>query len=254
MARGRLEQATAVVVGPVNTLLRACVADLAERGADVLVLTDSTTEAGTATVEGARAVELVAEDEADAMRRIAGALGEGWPPVRALVNAHMAIEAITIRDSTLADWERVLRSNVLGPIAACQAFLPALEAAGGGAIVLMGSIDGFLGNPAFPSYSVSKGALIPLTHVMADELGAHGVRVNCVARAIIVDPATPPAPPYLLAEIPLGRAGEPREVASVVGFLATEESSYVNGTVVVVDGGRTGITPGTRPMAPWRIP
>ena len=111
--------------------------------------------------------------------------------VRALVNCHFAIEWSSLRDSTVDGWEAVVRTNVLGPVVATKAFLPLLDAAGadgGAAVVHLGSIDGFQGNPWVPSYSASKGAIPPLTHVMADELAPAGIRVNCVARAAVFDP------------------------------------------------------------------
>ncbi|MET0147039.1 MAG: SDR family oxidoreductase [Ilumatobacteraceae bacterium] len=246
MSGAPLAHATAAVVGSPNGLVRACVADLAARGADVLAVIGPGDDP--ADVAGARAVAHLADDDLDAMQRLASSLADGWPPVRVLVNGHMGIEATSIEASTLSGWERVLRTNILGPIVATKAFLPALRRAGGGAIVHVGSVDGIQGNPAFPSYSASKGALIPLTHVMADELAPFAIRVNCVARAAIAEPGAGPLPGRLLDETPLGRAADAAEVASVIGFLVSAESSYMTGSVVVVDGGRTGITPGTRAM------
>ena len=252
MARGGLEDATAVVVGPPNALLRACVTDLATRGADVLVVTTEGQGGAAVEIEGARAVEEVADDDIDAMQRLATSLAAGWPPVRVLVNAHMAVEVMSIEASTMASWERVVRSNVLGPVVSTKAFLPLLKQSGAASIVHVGSIDGTQGNPALPSYSASKGALVPLTHVMADEFAPFDIRVNCVARAALNESAASTVPASIVQETPLGRAGEPHEVAAVIGFLAAAESSYVTGTVVVVDGGRTGITPGTRSMVAGR--
>ena len=171
--------------------------------------------------------------------------------VRALVNCHFAIEWSSLRDSTVDGWEAVVRTNVLGPVVATKAFLPLLDAAGadgGAAVVHLGSIDGFQGNPWVPSYSASKGAIPPLTHVMADELAPAGIRVNCVARAAVFDPARTVAPAVqerAMACTPLRRPGRPEEIAEVVLFLAGPRSSYVTGTTVVVDGGRSGLTPGT---------
>jgi NAD(P)-dependent dehydrogenase (short-subunit alcohol dehydrogenase family) len=188
----------------------------------------------------------------EAMAPVAAAVGAEVPAVSVLVNCHFGIDWALLRDSTMAAWEGVVRTNVLGPVVATKAFLPLLEAAGaagGAAIVHLGSIDGFQGNPKVPSYSASKGAIPALTHVMADELAAAGIRVNCVARAAVADPAIVAASPGLqeqaMACTPLARPAHPDEVASVVRFLAGPGSSYVTGTTVVVDGGRSGLTPGT---------
>jgi NAD(P)-dependent dehydrogenase (short-subunit alcohol dehydrogenase family) len=80
---------------------------------------------------------------------------------------------------------------------------------------------------------------------MADEFAPYGIRVNCVARAAVAEDGVA-LPARLLAETPLGRAAHPDEIAAVVSFLVSEEASYMTGAVVPVDGGRTGITPGTR--------
>lgn len=120
-----------------------------------------------------------------------------------------------------------------------------LKSSGSSAVVHIGSVDGFLGNAAVPSYSASKGGLIPLTHIMADEFAPYGIGVNCVARAATAGGPVP-HDAELVAATPLGRIAEPAEVASAVRFLASAEASYITGTVLTVDGGRTAITPGTR--------
>lgn len=139
--------------------------------------------------------------------------------------------------------------NVLGPVFAARAFLPLLKRSPAPAIVHCGSIDGTLGNPQVPSYSAAKGAIVSLTHVMADEFAQYGIRVNCVARAMTVDPDRTVHPMYerLVEETPLGRPSFMEEVVAAIEFLASPAASYITGVVLPVDGGRTAITPGTRP-------
>jgi NAD(P)-dependent dehydrogenase (short-subunit alcohol dehydrogenase family) len=120
-------------------------------------------------------------------------------------------------------------------------------------IVYLGSIDGLLGNPVVYAYSMGKGALTILTHVMAARLGADGIRVNCVAASGLVQTGSG-VPPLerdlggtdLLRRLtPLGRTPAPEELAAVMAFFASDDASYVSGTVLPVDGGRLAATPGT---------
>ena len=250
----------AVVVG-VSDVIGPAVAVALAPWADVIAAVDPSPAAAEAVavsveVAGGRARWFEADISDDtSMAHVATALAAEQHAVRTLVNCHFAIDWTTLRDSSMAVWEAVVRTNVLGPVAATKAFLPLLEKAGaadGAAIVHLGSIDGFLGNPEVPSYSASKGAIPALTHVMAHELASAGIRVNCVARAAVADSAITAAPALqdqAMACTPLGRPARPEEVAEVVLFLTGPSSSYVTGSTVVVDGGRSGLTPGTAARA-----
>jgi NAD(P)-dependent dehydrogenase (short-subunit alcohol dehydrogenase family) len=133
-----------------------------------------------------------------------------------------------------------------GTIGRACAFLPLLKRAGRAGVVHLGSVDGNLGNPRVPSYSAAKGGLVPLTHVMPHEFAPFGIRVNCVARAAVDEPGPPTSlRDRVVAVTPLGRVAQAAEIAAAVAFLASEDASLVTGAVIVVDGGRTGITPGT---------
>ncbi len=192
-------------------------------------------------------------DEADA-RGVAEECEERWGLVDVLVYCAAAMDFWEDGQDTVADWETVVRINLLGPVAYTKALLPLLRRSEAGAIVYLGSIDGLFGNPQFPAYSVSKGGLVPLTHVMAHDCAP--VRVNCVAAAAIsqVGPDDPQpsglsdlfsASSPVLEQTPLARYARPEDVASVVLFLASDDAAYVTGAVLPVDGGRTAITPGT---------
>ncbi len=166
-----------------------------------------------------------------------------------LINAPHDTELSNIVNTSNEAWARVIAFDLLGPVYATKAFLPFLKKSGQAAIVNMGSIDGINGNPQIPAYSTAKGGLIPLTHLMADEFAPFGIRVNYVARGMVtpvdakvINPMFVP----LLEHTPISRPAYPHEVTAAVRFLCSSEASYITGIVLPVDGGRLGITPGTR--------
>lgn len=179
------------------------------------------------------------------LSRIADGLGA---PVHALINCQSHPDVVSLEEASIESLERVVRGDLLAPVFASKAFLARLKEAGTSAIVHVGSIDGIYGNPQIPSYSMAKGGLVPLTHVMADEFAKYGIRVNYVARGMTVGKGDPAVASYtpLIAQTPLRRPAFPEEVADAICFLASDAASYVNGSTLTVDGGRTGITPGTR--------
>lgn len=232
-----------------------CALDFATRGARVLAL-DSDRAALDKLAEEARDsyLEVACVDLLDADALVAAA--ENWGTktgkVDALIACHAEMEAGTFEDSSFDSWQRIVAFDLVGPVFVAKAFLPLLKAAGRSAIVHLGSIDGILGNPNFPSYSAAKGGIVPLTHVMAQDLGRYGIRVNNAARAFFVghDFQATAFHDEVFRLTPLGRPGYPEEIAALVRFLASCEASYVTGATVPIDGGRSGITPAT--IAPPR--
>lgn len=191
----------------------------------------------------------------DEMARICMA----WQPVlHVLFNNAGVAERAAFDDITLEDWDRQVTVNLTAPFLCSQKLLPALKAARGAAIIHHGSIDGVLGNPTLVAYSAAKGGLQPLTHVMGYWLAPHGIRVNCINSGALRESkqgipvrlnrdnrAGQPMSDVQRRATPLARPGYVEEAADVALFLASDESSYVNGSVITLDGGRTGLTPGT---------
>lgn len=135
-----------------------------------------------------------------------------------------------------SQWQEMLDVNLTGAFLGARASVDAIIAAGGGSIINTSSIEGLRGTPWAHGYVASKWGLTGLTKSLAMELAPHGIRVNSIHPGRISTPATDQMPEDLIP-IPLGRPGQPDEVAAFVVFLASDESSFSTGSEFVVDGG-----------------
>lgn len=151
------------------------------------------------------------------------------------------------------DWDRVIAVNLKGVWAGMKYAIPHLRAAGGGSIVNMSSVQAFVGFPGWAGYAATKGAIISLTQQAAVEYGPEGIRVNCLAPGTIMTPMneeifrTAPDPQALIddwnSSHALHRFGQPMEVAAAAAFLVSDDSSFVTGACLRVDGGLTVLGP-----------
>lgn len=176
----------------------------------------------------------------DAVRLALGAL-EGEDGITTLVNCAGLYEKIGVFDLTLDDLDRTLAVNLRAPFLLSQGLARRMVAAGTrGSIVNISSINGKLGSPMIP-YGTSKAGLIGLTRSMAKTLAPYGIRVNAIAPGTIDTPMAADVNPVQMERqmfsVAMGRVGRPEEIASVVRFLAGDESSYMTGSVVDVAGG-----------------
>ncbi|XP_006882158.1 PREDICTED: estradiol 17-beta-dehydrogenase 8 [Elephantulus edwardii] len=140
------------------------------------------------------------------------------------------------------DWDQVIAVNLKGIFLVTQAAAQALVSSGcHGSIINISSIIGKVGNVGQANYAASKAGVIGLTQTVARELGRHGIRCNCVLPGFIGTPMTQKMPQKVLDKvtgmIPMGRMGDPEDVADVVTFLASEDSGYITGASVEVTGG-----------------
>jgi NAD(P)-dependent dehydrogenase (short-subunit alcohol dehydrogenase family) len=153
----------------------------------------------------------------------------------------------------LAEWERIIRVNLTSIFLTSKYVLRGMLERKSGSIVNMASVQGLLGFAGYPHYAASKGGIISMTRQMAREYAAHGIRVNCIAPATIETPLNVQvlersADPETLRAAwvkmhPLGRLGTPRDVANGALYLASDESSWVTGQCLVIDGGLMAAAP-----------
>jgi len=146
-------------------------------------------------------------------------------------------------ETTEETWDEVFQTNVRGAFLSCRAAAAAMVRSGGGSIVVVGSTNSFVAEPHMAAYNASKAALVLLVRSMAIDLAAAGIRVNVVAPGTIVSEITKPmlAAGFGFGSVPLGRIGEPIDVAWPVLWLASDEAAYVTGATIVVDGGQIAL-------------
>ena len=204
--------------------------------------------------EGAEAVVAEIRAVGGEARTVAGDLTEGGEAARVvdetteafgrldvLVNNAGSYPLAGLLDVTAAQWEDVLGANLKSALLATQAAARSMVAAGGGAIVNVTSIAAFLPSPDLVHYSVAKAGLEMLTRSAAVELGPRGIRVNAVAPGVIwregIEAAWPEGVAAYRARAPLGRIGQPEDVAHACLFLASPAAAWITGVTLVVDGG-----------------
>jgi 3-oxoacyl-[acyl-carrier protein] reductase len=233
-----LDGRLALVTGASRGIGKAIAQELARAGASVVVGYRSGKEGAEtlASEVGGRAVQADVASADDA-KRLVDAAGD----VDILVN-----NAGLTRDGVLArmsddDWRTVIETNLSSVFYTCRAVTRPMMRKRGGAIVNVSSIVGVHGNWGQTNYAASKAGIIGFTKSLARELGSRGVRANVVApgyvKTQLTDVLPEEATETMLANTPLGRLGDPEDVAGAVRFLCSDEASFITGEVLLVDGG-----------------
>jgi NAD(P)-dependent dehydrogenase (short-subunit alcohol dehydrogenase family) len=246
----------ALITGAGSGIGRAAAELFAAEGAAVAVV-DLIAEAAEETVakitaDGGQAVALaanvaVAAEVESAVARAVGELGR----LDVLYNNAGVNSAGSVADATEDDWDRCFAVNAKGTFLCSRAAVPHLEEAGGGAIVNQGSVAGLVAVPNFAAYCAAKGAVVALTRSMAIDLAGRRIRVNAICPGTVFTPLMEPmlrargdgdleaGLAKTVVKYPIGRLGTPEEIARVALFLASDEASFLTGSIVTADGGMT---------------
>lgn len=244
---GLLEGRTSIITGGAQGIGFAIAEAFAKEGSNIVLgdLNASAVEAAALRLgigEKAIGVECNVTDAAS-VDALVGAAAETFGQVDVMVNNAGITRDATMRKMTEDQFDQVIDVHLKGTwLGTRAASLVMRENASGGSIINVSSISGKVGMVGQTNYSAAKAGIVGLTKAAAKELGFKGVRVNAVQPGLIRTPMTDALREDVmaqkLAEIPIGRAGEPSEVAQVVLFLASDMSSYMSGTVLEIAGGR----------------
>ncbi|MFN3389817.1 MAG: SDR family NAD(P)-dependent oxidoreductase [Allosphingosinicella sp.] len=239
----RLEGKTAIVTGAASGIGKAAAALFRAEGATVLA---ADVAAGDGVIGADAGSENDVRELVDRAVRDHGGLDIFF------ANAGVSGGLASIFEQTPEDWQEILRVNLIGPFLAIKHAAPAMKARGGGSIVCTASVAGLRAGAGGPAYSASKAGVIQLVRVAATQLCGANIRVNAICPGLIetgmtkgvYDMARAAGKEERIGQLnPLRRGGVPEEIAKAALFLASDDSSYVNGEALVVDGGLSASHP-----------
>ena len=241
----RLDGKVALVTGAGSGIGRAIATALHAEGAAVVLADVSGNEKALADELGAGTVAVRADVTVGSeVAAAVDAAREAFGGLHVMVN-NAGIDGAMgpIADCSEENFDRVVAVNLKGVFLGMKHAIPLLLASGGGSVINIASAAGLVGFPMMPAYCASKGGVVQLTRGGALEYAAAGVRVNAICPGVIDTPLVAGIDPAMteaaLAMTPLGRLGRPSEIANLAVFLASDESSYMTGAALSIDGGFT---------------
>ena len=242
-----LENKVALVTGSGRGIGRAIALELAKRGCGVVVNDDKNLQEGIEVVDeikkiGQRALHIQADvSYPDQVEKMIETVLDEFDRIDILVNnAGIAMDK-KLENMSIEQWNRVISVNLTGTFNCTKAVITHMKGHDGGKIVNIASVVGEIGNFGQANYAASKGGVIAFTKTVAKEYAKYGVLVNAIAPGFINTKMVEGIPQKviqkILEQIPLGRLGEPEEVAKLVGFLASNDANYITGQVIRINGG-----------------
>ena len=244
---GELDGRVALVTGGSRGIGAAICTELAAAGATVAVNYVRNAEAAERVCSEIAAAGGTAHavpgdvSSSEGARALVAGVEESIGPIDILVNNAGITRDNLIMKLSAEDWQEVIDTNLAGAFFTCQALSRPMLKRRSGSIVNVSSVVGVHGNAGQTNYAASKAGLLGLTKALAKELGGRGIRVNAIAPGYITTEITAGLPDgareAILAGTPLGRLGEPSDVARAVRFLVSDAASFITGDVLAVDGG-----------------
>ena len=237
-----LKGRVAAITGGARGIGYAIAARFVQSGAKVALWDVAGAEASAGKLQGAIGVAVDVTQEKSVAAALAGTERRLGPVDILVASAGIAGPVATVVDYSLADWQKVIDIDLTGVFLTNRAVVPGMTKRNYGRIVNIASIAGKEGNPKAAAYAAAKAGVIGLTKALGKELATTGVRVNCVAPAVIktelLEQVSDDFIKFMISKIPMGRFGTVDEAAALVAWLASEDCSFSTGAVYDLSGGR----------------
>jgi NAD(P)-dependent dehydrogenase (short-subunit alcohol dehydrogenase family) len=247
---GRLDGKVALITGAARGQGETEARLFAQEGAKV-VLTDVLVEQGQqvaasiCTGGGEATFLLLDVSNPDEWHEVVRHTVQTYGRLDILINNAGIAQRAGLLETSLEDWNRLMDINLKGVFLGMKYAIPAMLESGGGAVINISSTSGIVGFPGGTAYHAAKGGVRLLTKVVAAEFATRGIRVNSIHPGIVETPMTDNMAPQrmqlLLERTPMGRKGQPQEIAYGALFLASDEASFITGAELVIDGGMTAV-------------